>query len=268
MKKLKRTMSMLLAVMLALAAIPGITFAEEPKAKEKAAFSQWNEDAPSLSYLKEYVETVTDEASPDYIPPEYRIATFDNDGTLIGELFPTYLEVMLLADRILRDESYEPDSEMLEFGRMTREHALDKSFPDDYDYQFSFHQAKAFAGMTPEEYEEFIRRFLENKADGFEGMTYAQAYYKPMAEVVEYLQDNGFQCYIVSGSDRPIVRAFVKGVMDIPDERIIGSDTALEAKDQGETDGIQYEFTGDDTLVRTDRLLIKNLKTKRALCSS
>ena len=265
MKKLKRTMSMLLAVMLALAAIPGITFAEEPKAKEKAAFSQWNEDAPSLSYLKEYVETVTDEASPDYIPPEYRIATFDNDGTLIGELFPTYLEVMLLADRILRDESYEPDSEMLEFGRMTREHALDKSFPDDYDYQFSFHQAKAFAGMTPEEYEEFIRRFLENKADGFEGMTYAQAYYKPMAEVVEYLQDNGFQCYIVSGSDRPIVRAFVKGVMDIPDEHIIGSDTALEAKDQGETDGIQYEFTGDDTLVRTDRLLIKNLKTNKVL---
>ena len=54
---------------------------------------------------------VTDEASPDYIPPESRIATFDMDGTLMGELFPTYLEVVLLVERILRDPSYQPDAE-------------------------------------------------------------------------------------------------------------------------------------------------------------
>ena len=232
---------------------------------EEEIFSNWNPEAPALGALIEYVEAVTDPDSPDFIPKEDRIATFDMDGTLMGELFPTYLEVILLTDRILADPDYEPDEEMLEFGRMTRDHALDKSFPADYDYQFSYHQAKAFAGMTLEEYADFITRVLLLEADGFEGMTYAEGYYQPMAEVVEYLQDNGFKCYVVSGTDRFIVRTFVEGVFDIPAEQIIGSDTALEARNQGDTDGIEYVFTGDDELVRTDQLIIKDLKTNKVL---
>jgi phosphoserine phosphatase len=241
------------------------SFAAPAESGDEAPFSQWNADAPSLKALIEYVEAVTDETSPDYIPPADRIATFDMDGTLSAELAPTYLEVMLLTERILRDASWQPDEEMLEFGRMTRDHALDKSFPADYDYEFSYHQAKAFAGMTLTEYADFITRFLVREADGFDGMTYANAYYLPMAEVVEYLQDNGFKCYIVTGSDRFIARTFLEGILDIPYENIIGSDTALEAKNQGNTDGIEYVFTGDDVLVRTDRLLIKDLKTNKVL---
>ena len=258
---MKRTMALLMAVVMALAGLTGFAFAEAAE----EPFSLWNPDAPALKALVEYVEAVTDEASPGYIPPVDRIATFDMDGTLIAELAPTYLEVMLLTERILKDPSYTPDEEMLEFGRMTRDHALDKSFPPDYDYEFSYHQARAFAGMTLPEYADFITRFLVHEADGFEGMTYADAYYLPMAEVVDYLLDNGFKCYVVSGSDRFIVRTFVEGVFDIPSDNIIGSDTALEARNQGDTDGIEYVFTGDDELVRTDRLLIKDLKTNKVV---
>ena len=273
MRKRKTGMLMLLTFMLALFTMTGAAFAEEAgeaaaeETKEETSFSQWNPEAPSLQALIDYVEAVTDEASPDYIPPEDRIATFDMDGTLIGELFPTYMEVILLENRILRDANYTPDAEMLEFGRMTREHAPDKSFPDDYDYQFSYHQARAFEGMTIPEYNDFITQVLQGEADGFEGMTYAQAYYLPMAQVVKYLQENGFTCYIVTGSDRFIARAFMElqDAMDFTDENIIGSDTALKAKDQGDTDGIEYEFTVDDTLVRTDQLLIKDLKTNKVV---
>ena len=243
------------------AEVPG----DDDFAATEALFSQWNPDAPSKQALIEYVEDVTDESSPDFIPPEDRIATFDMDGTLMAELAPTYLEVMLLTERILADPSYQPDDEMLEFGRMTRDHALDKSFPEDYDYEFSYHQAKAFAGMTLDEYADFITRFLLKDADGFEGMTYAEAFYLPMVEVVEYLQENGFKCFVVSGSDRFIVRTFIEGMLDIPSENIIGSDTALKASGQGNTDGIEYVFTEDDKLVRTDRLLIKDLKTNKVL---
>ena len=253
---------LLLSVLLAFTSVAGFALAE---AAEEEPFSLWNPDAPALNALIEYVEAVTDEASPDYIPPVDRIATFDMDGTLMAELAPTYLEVMLLTERILRDPSYQPDAEMLEFGRMTRDHALDKSFPSDYDYEFSYHQARAFAGMTLPEYADFITRFLVHEADGFEGMTYADAYYLPMAEVVDYLLDNGFKCYVVSGSDRFIVRTFVEGAFDIPSDNIIGSDTALEARNQGDTDGIEYVFTGEDELVRTDRLLIKDLKTNKVV---
>ena len=261
MKKTTVWMALLMALLMA---FTGVAFAEEAPAAEEP-FAQWNPDAPALNALIDYVEAVTDPDSEDFIPEADRIATFDMDGTLMGELAPTYLEVMLLTERILADPTWQPDAEMLEFGRMTRDHAPDKSFPDDYDYEFSYHQARAFAGMTLQEYADFVTRFLVHEADGFTGMTYAEIYYQPMAEVVEYLRENGFKCYIVSGSDRFIVRTFIEGIMDIPLENCIGSDTALEARDQGDADGIEYVFTGDDTLVRTDKLLIKDLKTNKVL---
>ncbi len=261
MKKLSLVMALLLTLVWTLGSLTGIALAEE----NDAFFAEWNEGAPALNALIEYVEAVTDPDSPDFIPQADRIATFDMDGTLMGELFPTYLEVILLTNRILADPTYQPDAEMLEFGRMTRDHAPDKSFPADYDYEFSYHQAKAFAGMTPQEYTDFITRMLVHEADGFEGMTYADAYYLPMAEVVEYLRYSGFTCYVVSGSDRPIVRTFMEGAMDIPSDNIIGSDTAMMARDQGDTDGIEYVFSDGDALVRTDKLLVKDLKTNKVL---
>ncbi len=231
----------------------------------ETSFSQWNPEAPSLKALVEYVEAVTDEASPDYIPPADRIATFDMDGTLCAELNPTYLEYYLLARRILTDPNYAPDAEMLAFGRMLRDHALDKSFPDHMDVLHGVHAAKAYAGMTLNEFADFVTRNLVRPADGFEGMTYAETFYLPMIEVVEYLQANGFHCYICSGSDRFICRTFVEGMLDIPFENIIGMDVALEATNQNDTDSLDYVYTSADDVVRTDRLLIKNLKTNKVL---
>ena len=229
----------------------------------EASFSQWNADAPSLKALISYVEAVTDPASPDYIPEPDRIATFDMDGTLCAELNPTYLEYYLLARRILADPSYSPDEEMLEFGRMLRDHALDRSFPDGMDMLHATHAAKAYAGMTLQEFADFVTRQLVREADGFEGMTYAESFYAPMIEVVEYLQANGFKCYICSGSDRFICRTFVEGMLDIPYENIIGMDVQLKATNQGDEDGLHYVFGENDALERTDVLLIKNLKTNK-----
>ncbi len=238
---------------------------EEPDFEYEEVFSEWNPDAPSLKALMEFVEAVTDEESPDYIPPVDRIATFDMDGTLCAELNPTYLEYYLLARRILADPSYQPDTEMLEFGRMLRDCALDKSFPDGMDMLHAVHAAKAYAGMTINEFADFVTRQLVREADGFEGMTYADTFYLPMVELVEYLQDNDFKCYICSGSDRFICRTFIEGMLDIPYENIIGMDVALEATNQGDVDGLNYVFTDSDLLFRTDKLLIKNLKTNKVL---
>lgn len=268
MKKL----SILLALIMALTGMAGLSLAEtaaEPAAEAQGeyedAFAEWVPDAPSLNALIEYVEAVTDEASPDYIPPAERIATFDMDGTLCAELNPTYLEYYLLARRILADPSYTPDAEMLEFGRMLRDHALDRSFPDGMDMLHATHAAKAYAGMTLNEFADFVTRMLVREADGFEGMTYAETFYLPMIEVVEYLQDNGFKVFICSGSDRFICRTFIEGMLDIPYENIIGMDVALAATNQGDADGLNYVYSAGDDLVRTDRLIIKNLKTNKVL---
>ena len=255
---MKKILTVLMALVMVLAlAVP--VMAEE----EEELFQYWNKEAPALKALIEYVETVTDETSPDYIPPADRIATFDMDGTLCAELNPTYLEYYTLAWRILKDTSWEPDAEMLEFGRMLRDHALDKSFPDHMDMLHAQHAAKAYAGMTLTQFADFITNCLVREADGFEGMSYANTFYVPMIEVVEYLQDNDFKVFICSGSDRFLCRTYIEGVLDIPYEQIIGMDVAVEATNQNGADGLDYVYTNEDNIIRTDNLLIKNLKMNK-----
>ncbi len=254
-------MKKILAVLTALAMV--LMLAVPAMAEEEPLFADWNPDAPALKALIEFVESVTDESSPDYIPPVDRIATFDMDGTLCAELNPTYLEYYMLAWRILKDPTYQPDAEMLEFGRMLRDHALDKSFPDHMDMLHATHAAKAYAGMTLTQFQDFVTNCLVREADGFEGMTYANTFYTPMIEVVEYLQENGFKVFICSGSDRFLCRTYIEGVLDVPYEQIIGMDVAVEATNQGDTDGLEYVFTSEDNIIRTDKLLIKNLKMNK-----
>ena len=248
-----------LAAMLLLALLTGFAAAEQ----EEDIFADWNKDAPALKTLIEFVEAVTDETSPDYIPPADRIATFDMDGTLCGELYPTYLEYYLLERRIFCDPSYTPDEEMLEFGCMLRDHALDKSFPEGMDVLHGEHAAKAYAGLTLTQFADFVTNQLVRDVDGFEGMTYANTFYAPMVEVVEYLQENGFKVYVCSGSDRFICRTFIEGQLDIPFEQIIGMDVDLEATNEDGKDGLKYVYTREDDIIRTDRLLIKNLKMNK-----
>ena len=257
-------MKKLLAILTALSLLLTMAFtAAAEDAGVNALFAEWNSEAPALKTLIEYVEAVTDENNPDFIPVPDRIAVFDMDGTLCAELNPTYLEYYMLAWRILRDPSYQPDAEMLEFGRMLRDHALDKSFPDHMDMLHATHAAKAYAGMTLTQFADFVTNCLVREADGFEGMTYANTFYLPMIEVVEYLQDNDFTVYVVSGSDRYLCRTYIEGVLDIPYSQIIGMDVKIEASNQQGTDGLDYVYSKDDTLVRTDVLKVKNLKMNK-----
>ena len=256
-------MRKMLAILLSLMTVAVLFVIPAAAEQTESIFEEWNPEAPALKALIDYVEDVTDENSPNYIPPADRIATFDMDGTLCGELYPTYLEYWLLARRIFCDPSYQPDEEMLEFGRILRDHALDKSFPDGMDVLHGEHAARAYAGMTLEEFSDFVTTQLVRDVDGFDGMTYANSFYLPMIEVVEYLQDYGFKVYVVSGSDRYICRTFIEGVLDIPYEQIIGMDVDVEAANEDGADGLGYVYTSEDHIVRTDRLLIKNLKMNK-----
>ena len=254
-------LTLILAVLLSFSAIAAET--ETAEYEDEEIFAEWNEGAPALEALIDYVESVTDEASPDYIPPVDRIAVFDMDGTVYGELFPTYLEYYMLAWRILKDPSIEPDAEMLKVGRTLRDCALDNSFPEDMPVQHAIQAARAYEGLTLNEFADFVTEILLRDVDGFEGMTYGEAFYQPILEVVEYLQENEFKVYIVSGSDRFICRTLIEGHMDIPYENIIGMDVALEATNQDGVDGLDYVYTAEDDVIRTDRLLIKNLKMNK-----
>ena len=226
-------------------------------------FASWNDDALALDKLIAYMEAVTDEKSPDFIPVDRRIAVFDMDGTIYAELFPTYFEYYMFAWRVLADPNFEPDEYMLAVAHDIREGGPTHTYAGDMAVRHGTQAARAYAGMTLTEFENYVTEFLVRDADGFTGMTYGQAFYRPILEVIEYLQDNQFSVYIVSGSDRYICRALFEGFVDIPPENFIGMDVALEASGQGDKDTLDYTFQPGDVLVRTDTMQVKNLKTNK-----
>lgn len=69
--------------------------------------------------------------------------------------------------------------------------------------------------------------------ESYSNMTNGEAFYKPMLQVVDYLNDNDFKVYIVSGTDRLITRGLADGTVDIPLAQMIGSDESLKASHQG-----------------------------------
>ncbi|MCR5457893.1 MAG: haloacid dehalogenase-like hydrolase [Clostridiales bacterium] len=236
-------------------------------AKSSVKFENWN-DCNALTSLKEYVATVTDKNSKDFIPVEDRIAVFDMDGTLCGELFPEYIEYLLLAYRCLDDPNYEASDELKEVANLIRESGKEYKTPNvsDFDQVHGRAQAKAFAGLTQDEFITYVKNFLNMEAEGFEGLTYANSIYKPMIEVVAFLQDNDFTVYVVSGSDRMICRAVACETLNIPENQIIGMDVTMRASNQPkDKDNLHYQFNdnGKDILVRGDELWIKNLKMNK-----
>ncbi len=230
---------------------------------DEEVFASWSDVAPALDLLIEYVETVTDESSPDFIPVDRRIAVFDMDGTIYGELFPTYLEYYMLAWRILADPTFTPDEELKAVAEEIRAGGPTHTYAGDMALRHANAAAKAYAGMTVTEFQNYVTQFLVRDADGFEGMTYGQAFYRPIVEVIDYLTENSFTVYVVSGSDRYICRELFEGMVDVPSDHFIGMDVALEASGQGDKDSLDYTFQPGDDLVRTDRLQVKNLKTNK-----
>lgn len=229
----------------------------------KTYFQLWNE-CKALTALKEYVQDVTNEKSANYIPIEDRIVTFDMDGTFIGELYPTYFEYNMLEYRAFDDPSYtNKDASVIEAAQSIRDFVRNGTkLPDGFDLIHAHAAAKAYAGMSVKDFDDYVKTYAQKEVNGFKNMTYAESFYKPMLEVFDYLKDNNFTYYVVSGSDRFICRALVDS-LGIESNRVIGMDVELKSDHQGDKDGVNYTYTLDDTLIRTDNLLIKNLKTNK-----
>ena len=231
---------------------------------ENDHFTKWNA-CEAIATLKAYVEDVTDPHSKNYIKEEDRIATFDMDGTFVGELYPTYFEYNLLEYRVLDDPSYKDKApaDVKEAAQDIRDFVRNgKKLPDHFDMKHAYAAAKAYAGMTLTEFDAYVKAYAAKPANGFKGMAYGQSFYKPMLQVFDYLKANGFTFYVVSGSDRFICRALVEAI-GISPNRVIGMDVKLRSTKQGEVAGVNYTMEKAENLIRTDELIIKNLKTNK-----
>ena len=230
--------------------------------KKAHQLTLWAEDAPSKKALVEYVEAVKNRKGPDYIPKKDRIAVFDLDGTLFCESDPTWFDFMLYRYRILEDETYRDrasDHEREIAG--TVQSVIDTGVvPAGFEVEIGSCIAQAFAGMSVREFARYVRDYAERPSPGYDGMRVGEAFYQPMVQVIEYLQDNGFTVYVCSGSDRLVVRALVEGGLILASRYVIGTEELISAKNQGDKPGAEYVFGADDELVLSGRIAQKNLK--------
>ena len=228
--------------------------------------SLWTADAASKQALIDYMEAVTEEGGADYIPVENRIAVFDLDGTLFCETDPNYFDYCLLRYRVLDDPEYKDQASDFEkevANKIKEQDETGASF-EGLEVDHGKAVASAFAGMTVAEFNEYIQEFKKQAMPSFEGMTRGEGFYRPMLQVIDYLQANDFTVYVVSGTDRFIVRGIVdNSLLELPAGQIIGSDETLVAPDQGDTDGLNYVYDDNDELVLGGEFIVKNLKMNK-----
>lgn len=233
--------------------------------KPAVTLSLWTDTAPLKKELTEYMKAITTEGSADFIPVENRIAVFDMDGTLCCETDPGYFDHKLLYHRVMEDPEYKDKASEEEIAtcEIIKEYFDTGVYPEGLDVRHGKAVASAFKGMTPAEFDAYVKAYRDQPTTGYTNMTNGQAFYKPMLQVIDFLQANDFTVYIVSGTDRLITRGLCDGVIDIPLSQMIGSDENFVATNQGDADGLSYTFGHDDKLVTGGDFLIKNLKMNK-----
>ena len=240
--------------------------ASQTEVSKKDALSLWTDDAPLKKQLTEYISKITDKDSKDFIPVDRRIAVFDFDGTLFCETDPVYFDYRLFYYRVTEDPDYKDKASAVEKETAAKIKTMMDTGESAKGLEVAHGKgvASAFAGMTVGEFNDYVKMFREKQAPSYNNMKNGEAYYKPMIQVVNYLKANDFTVYVVSGTDRFIVRGAIEdSVLDVPPRQIIGSDETIVASHQGSEDGLTYQYKLEDQVITGGDFIIKNLKMNK-----
>lgn len=190
----------------------------------------WNETRTKHAIL-DFVEKATMEGGPDFVPQEERIAVFDMDGTLVPErpvplaLIPVLADIrQAVEEKPLLGEK--PAVAALLKGDPATLHAAGEQGINDLI-------AVATDGKTTEEIVKNVRPLMESGSYDKFAVSYLEAVYQPMLELLDHLEANGFVTWICSGSPLLISRELSEEMFGIPPERVMGSysGTKLDERD-------------------------------------
>ena len=232
------------------------------------SIENWTEDSPAMKSIMAFVDEVTDEKSDKFVPAEKRIAVFDSDGTLYGELFPTYVDQCLMIYRLTKDEAYKGNEEDTAYCKALEEYLLNGGEKPKAPRSSGDIIADAFKGFTVEEYREYVRKFMSEPVAGFENMTYADGYYKPMVSLIKYLTENGFKVYINSGAEVNMLRELSSDVLGeyIPSYQVIGTRFGITAENRSDdVKARDYTPSEDEKIIFDGTVKFKNLKLNKVV---
>lgn len=207
----------------------------------------WNEGGAKRATVA-FVERVTREGSPEFVPVPERIATFDNDGTLWCEQ-PVYVQVMFAVDRVKSLAPQHPEWQTKEpFASLLQGNL--KAVAAAGEAGIVELVAATHAGMTTDEFSKTVTGWLATARHPTTGKPFTSMVYQPMLELLVYLRANGFKTFIVSGGGIEFMRPWTEKVYGIPPEQVVGS-----------TGGLKYELRdGKPVIVKLPTLVLNDDK--------
>ncbi|HUZ31558.1 MAG TPA: HAD family hydrolase [Xanthobacteraceae bacterium] len=211
-----------------------------------APLASWN-DGPAKQAVVDFVHAITDRASPKFVAPEQRIATFDQDGTLWVE-HPIYSQVVYCLDRVPAVVAQKPglkDVEPFKTVLSGDREAMAKLSRHDLEIIL----AATLTGMPVDKFEAEVKSWLETAKHPRWKRPYTDLVYQPMLDVLQYLRDNAFKTYIVTGGGQDFVRVYSQRVYGIPPEQVVGT--------MGGTK-FGYDEDGKPFLTKEPKLLLNN----------
>jgi len=197
---------------------------------DTAALPSWN-DGPARAAITEFVAKVTKQGGPDFVPPEERIAVFDNDGTLWSEQ-PMYVQLAFALDRIKAMSNQHPEWKDKQPFKAVLENDIAALAASGEKGLVELVMA-THAGMSTQEFAEIATDWIRTAKHPKTGKPYTEMVYQPMLELLDYLRQNGFKTFIVSGGGIEFMRPWTEAVYGIPPEQVVGSSikTKYEVKD-------------------------------------
>jgi phosphoglycolate phosphatase-like HAD superfamily hydrolase len=196
--------------------------------------SLWH-DTPTKKAILDFVAKITDQNKTSYVPPDERVAVFDNDGTLWSEK-PLQPQIDFILRRLTA--MAENDSSLRQQQPWQAAYAKDNAwFSDTVTAHYNGDDSnvkvllggvlKAFGAMTVEAFEKLATEFMHQAQHPSLGITYMEVAFKPMVELLRYLEAKEFTTYIVSGGGRDFMRPVAQTLYGIPPERVVGSAVKL-----------------------------------------
>jgi phosphoglycolate phosphatase-like HAD superfamily hydrolase len=206
----------------------------------------WNDGAAKKAIL-DLVRVTTDKTSPKFVPPEARIATFDQDGTLWVE-HPMYTQAMYCLERVpvvVKEKPELKDKEPFKTVLSGDREVIAKLSMKELEEIL----AATLTGMTVEEFQADVKKWLATAKHPRWKRPYTELTYQPMLEVLQYLRANGYKTYIVTGGGQDFVRVYAEQVYGIPPEQVVGSVGATK---------YGYDKDGKPILTKEPKLLLND----------
>ena len=206
----------------------------------------WNQ-GPAKQAILDFVQKTTTQGGQQFVPPEERIATFDQDGTLWVS-HPIYSQVMYCLDQVPKLVEKKPhlkDVEPFKTVLSGNREAIAKLPMKELEEIL----AATLSGMSVDEFQTEVKDWIAKARDPRWHRPFTELTYQPMQEVMNYLRANGYKTFIVTGGGQDFVRVYSDAVYGIPPEQVVG--TAGVTK-------YEYDKGGKPFLIKEPKLLLND----------